>query len=88
MGALVAAFEKKYGVKVNIWRASSREGAAARGRPKREADRNTVDVVETNGPELESMHREKILQRGRSRRITPTSSRRRSVPTASGSARA
>jgi iron(III) transport system substrate-binding protein len=27
------------------------------------ANRHTVDVLETNGPELESMHREKILQK-------------------------
>ena len=30
MGALVAGFEKKYGLKATIWRAGSREGAAAR----------------------------------------------------------
>jgi iron(III) transport system substrate-binding protein len=27
-----------------------------------QANRNTVDVVETNGPEMESLHREKVLQ--------------------------
>jgi len=37
------------------------EGAAARVAEAR-ANRNTVDVVETNGPEMESLHREKVLQ--------------------------
>lgn len=65
MGALVAGFEKKYGIKASVWRAGSekvlqRAVTEARGR------RHTVDVIETNGPELESMHREKILQAVRS----------------------
>ena len=60
MGPLIAAFEKKYGIKVNVWRSSSekvlqREIQEARG------NKNTMDVAETNGPELESMHREKLL---------------------------
>jgi iron(III) transport system substrate-binding protein len=62
MGALTAAFEKKYGVKVSIWRASS-EKVLQRAVAEARANRNTVDLVETNGPELESLHRENILQR-------------------------
>jgi iron(III) transport system substrate-binding protein len=61
MGALVAAFEKKYGVKVNVWRSSS-EKVLQRAVTEARASRHTMDVAETNGPELESMHREKILE--------------------------
>jgi iron(III) transport system substrate-binding protein len=58
---LVAAFEKKYGVKVVIWRAGS-ENIVSRTVQETRANRFTVDIVETNGPELESLHRENILQ--------------------------
>ena len=58
---LVAAFEKKYGVKVTIWRGGS-EDIVTRTVQENRANRFAVDVVETNGPELESLHRENILQ--------------------------
>jgi iron(III) transport system substrate-binding protein len=58
---LVAAFEKRYGVKVIVWRAGS-ENIVNRTVQETRANRFTVDVVETNGPELESLHRENILQ--------------------------
>ncbi|HSN21029.1 MAG TPA: extracellular solute-binding protein [Usitatibacter sp.] len=62
MGAIAKAFEAKYpGVKVEIWRASS-EKVLQRAITEARAGRNTMDVAETNGPELESMHREKICQ--------------------------
>ncbi|MGZ5644717.1 MAG: ABC transporter substrate-binding protein [Usitatibacter sp.] len=61
MGALVAAFEKKYGVKVNVWRASS-EKVLQRAVQEARGGRNAMDIAETNGPELESLHREKLLQ--------------------------
>jgi len=62
MGAIVAAFEKKYpGIKVEIWRASS-EKVLQRAITEARAGRNAMDVAETNGPELESMHREKIAE--------------------------
>ena len=62
MGAIVAGFEKKYpGIRVEIWRASS-EKVLQRAITEARAGRNTMDVAETNGPELESMHREKIAQ--------------------------
>ena len=61
IGKLGAAFEKKYGVKVIPWRAGS-ENIVSRAVQEARANRNTVDVIETNGPELESMHRENILQ--------------------------
>jgi len=62
MGALVSAFEKKYpGVKVEMWRASS-EKVLQRAVQEARGNRFTMDIAETNGPELESMHREKIVQ--------------------------
>ncbi|MDQ6680179.1 MAG: extracellular solute-binding protein [Pseudomonadota bacterium] len=61
MGALVAGFEKKYGIKVSVWRASS-EKVLQRAVAEARGNRFTVDIVETNGPELESLHREKIFQ--------------------------
>ena len=61
IGKLAAAFEKKYGVKVVPWRAGS-EDIVQRSVQEARANRFTVDVMETNGPELESMHRENILQ--------------------------
>jgi iron(III) transport system substrate-binding protein len=61
MGALVKAFEAKYpGIKVNVWRSSS-EKVLQRAVQEARAGRAAMDLAETNGPELESMHREKIL---------------------------
>ncbi len=59
MGALTQAFEKKYGIQVNMWRSSS-EKVLQRAVTEARAGRHTMDVAETNGPELEGMHREKI----------------------------
>jgi iron(III) transport system substrate-binding protein len=61
IGKLADAFQKKYGVKVVPYRAGS-EDIVQRVVQEARANRNTVDVIETNGPELESMHRENILQ--------------------------
>jgi len=58
---LAAAFEKKYGVKVKFWRAGS-EKVVQRIITEARAGRSDFDVVETNGPELEALHREKLLQ--------------------------
>src|SRR5258706_6966188 len=63
--ALSAAFEKKYGVKVKGWRASSEKGLQ-RAVTEARANRHDVDIIETNGPELEAMYREKVLQALRS----------------------
>ena len=57
---IVAAFEAKYGVKVDMWRGQS-EGVVQRVLTEARGKRNTVDVIETNGPEMESMAREKVL---------------------------
>jgi iron(III) transport system substrate-binding protein len=59
--ALSAAFEKKYGVKVKGWRAGS-EKVLQRAITEARANRNDADIVETNGPELEALYREKMLQ--------------------------
>ena len=65
MQVIAAAFEKKYGVKVNIWRASS-ENILSRVVTEARAGRFEADVVETGGPELEALHREKLLRPVRS----------------------
>jgi iron(III) transport system substrate-binding protein len=65
IGRLGAAFEKKYGIKMVPWRAGS-EGIVNRTIQEARANRFTVDVIETNGPELESLHRENVLQLVRS----------------------
>ena len=57
---LGAAFEKKYGVKVEIWRAVS-EKIVQRVVTEGRARRHTFDVVETNAPELEALSREQLL---------------------------
>jgi iron(III) transport system substrate-binding protein len=61
MGAVIAAFEKKYGIKVSLWRAGS-EAVLQRAVTEARGRRYEVDVFETNGPELEAMHREQLLQ--------------------------
>lgn len=57
---LVEAFEAKYGVKVEMWRGQS-EGVVQRVLSEARGKRHAVDVIETNGPEMESMAREKVL---------------------------
>ncbi len=57
---LAKAFEKKYGVKVELWRATS-DKVVQRTVSEAQARRFAVDVVETNGPEVEMIAREKLL---------------------------
>lgn len=57
---LAAAFEKKYGIKVELWRALS-DKVVQRTISEAQAHKNAVDVVETNGPEMEMIAREKLL---------------------------
>ncbi len=64
--AIAAAFDKKYGIKVKFWRAGS-EKVVQRIVTEARAGRFDFDVVETNGPELESLHRELLLQKATSR---------------------
>jgi iron(III) transport system substrate-binding protein len=61
MQKIATSFEQKYGIKVNVWRASS-ENVLQRAVTEAKAGKFDFDVVETNGPELEAMHREKLLQ--------------------------
>jgi len=61
LGPVVEAYEKKYGIRATIWRAGS-EAVLNRAIQEARAGRHTVDVVETNGPEMESLSREQILQ--------------------------
>lgn len=62
---LAAGFEKKYGIKVKFWRAGS-EKVVQRIVTEARSGRFEFDIVETNGPELESLQREKLLQRATS----------------------
>ena len=57
---LAEAFEKKYGVRVELWRALS-DKVVQRVLTEAQARRHAVDVVETNGPEMEMLAREKVL---------------------------
>jgi iron(III) transport system substrate-binding protein len=61
MDKITAEFEKKYGIKVVTWRAGS-EKLVQRVLTEAQAGRFDFDIVETNGPELEALHREKLLQ--------------------------
>ena len=58
---LAAGFDKKYGIKLKFWRAGS-EKVLQRIVTEARGGRFDFDVVETNGPELEALHREKLLQ--------------------------
>jgi iron(III) transport system substrate-binding protein len=57
---LAEAFEKKYGIKVELWRSLS-DKVVQRVVTEAQARRHAVDVVETNGPEMEMLAREKLL---------------------------
>lgn len=58
--ALTEAFEKKYGIKVNLWRASG-EKVAQRVLAEARGGRHDVDVIETDGAQMEILFREKQL---------------------------
>jgi len=62
---LAQAFEKKTGIKVELWRALS-ENVLQRALSEARARRYAVDVVETNGPEMEVLAREQVLAELRS----------------------
>src|SRR5437588_2285600 len=65
MAVLTAAFEKKYGIKPLVWRASS-ENIIQRASTEARGGRFDVDVFETDGVAMEAIHREKLLQEVRS----------------------
>src|SRR6266702_4263940 len=58
---LTVQFEKKYGVKVNVWRAGS-EKVLQRTLIEAAAKRHEVDAIHSSALEMETLHREKILQ--------------------------
>src|SRR5436190_14339146 len=59
---IVEVFEKKYaGVKVQLWRSSS-EKVLQRAIAEAQAGRLSCDILETNGPEMDAMHREQLLE--------------------------
>ena len=62
IGPALDAFTKKYGIKVNNWRASG-ETVLQRVLTEARGGRSEVDIVETGEPQLEALHREKLLQR-------------------------
>ena len=59
---LTQAFEKKTGVKVQLWRSLSSQ-VMQRALNEAKARRNAVDVVETNAPEIEALARERVVAR-------------------------
>lgn len=63
--ALLAAFTNKHGLRVNLWRASSEE-IRQRVLAEARARRFEVDFILNNGPALEALRIEKLLQAVRS----------------------
>lgn len=59
--ALGDAFERKYGVKVLPWRGGS-DKIVQRLLAESHSRRHDADVVEMNGPQMEILYREKLLQ--------------------------
>jgi iron(III) transport system substrate-binding protein len=57
---LTEAFEKKYGIKVQLWRASG-EKVAQRAITEARGGHHDVDVIETDGAQMEILHRERRL---------------------------
>src|SRR5258705_9159330 len=61
IAALTGAFDKKYGVKVKVWRADS-EGLLQRIVSEAKARRFEVDVMAGSSSALEPLYRERLLQ--------------------------
>lgn len=59
--ALIGPFEEKYGIKVTIWRASTAK-VLQRTVSEASAGRYEVDAIHFGSPQLEALHREKLLQ--------------------------
>jgi iron(III) transport system substrate-binding protein len=58
---LIEPFEKKYGIKVKVWRAGQ-DKVLQRALTEASAGRHEVDAIHIGTPELEALHREKMLQ--------------------------
>jgi iron(III) transport system substrate-binding protein len=59
-GPITEAFEKKYGVKTSLWRASG-ENVVQRAVTETRGGRFAFDVLESDGPVMEKLYREKLL---------------------------
>ena len=57
---IVGPFEKKHGIKVNVWRAGT-DKVLQRTVAEQQAKKHDVDVVHFGAPEMEALWREKIL---------------------------
>ncbi len=62
---LVSEFERRYGIKVSVWR-SGKNNVLRRAVTEARAGRFDVDVVHNPSPEMELLHRERLLQEVRS----------------------
>ena len=58
---LVAEFERRYGIQVNVYRAG-KDKVLSRVMTEARGGRNDVDVIHNPSPEMEVLHREKLLQ--------------------------
>ena len=58
---LVSPFEKKYGIKVKVWRAGS-DKVLQRTVTETNGKRYEVDAIHISAPEMEALHLEKVLQ--------------------------
>ncbi|MES2756778.1 MAG: extracellular solute-binding protein [Pseudomonadota bacterium] len=61
LAPLVGPFEKKYGVKVKVWRAGS-DKVLQRTVTETNGKRYDVDAIHISAPEMEALYREKVLQ--------------------------
>ena len=61
LAALTAAFQSKYGVKLNVWRGSA-ENILQRTVIEARGGRFDVDAIETGATTMESLEREQLLQ--------------------------
>jgi len=59
--AILGPFEKKYGIKVNVWRAGT-DKVLQRTVAESNAKKYEVDAIHFGSPEMEALSREKILQ--------------------------
>jgi iron(III) transport system substrate-binding protein len=69
IAVLVSAFDKKYGVKVKVWRADS-EALLQRVLNESKARRSEVDIVAGSSSALEPLYRENLLQEVKSPYLT------------------
>jgi iron(III) transport system substrate-binding protein len=61
LGIIVRPFEKKYDIRVDIWRAGT-DKVLQRTLSEAAARRFEVDAIHFGSPEMEALHRERILQ--------------------------